>query len=66
VAQDQVNELIRITLRFPLFPAVKQILAWSGIDCGACLPPRAPLVGEQQAALRQQLAGSGFQSLVGD
>jgi N-acetylneuraminate lyase len=66
VAQDQANELIRITLRFPLFPAVKQILAWSGIDCGACLPPRAPLDGEQQAALRQQLAGSGFHSLSGD
>ncbi len=66
VAQEQVNELIRITLHFPLFPAVKQILAWSGIDCGVCLPPRAPLDDEQKKALRQQLADAGFQSLVGD
>ena len=42
-AQARVNTLIRITLDFPLFPAVKQMLAWSGLDCGPCLPPRARL-----------------------
>ena len=42
-AQQRVNALIRITLQFPLFPAVKQMLAWSGLDCGACLPPRGRL-----------------------
>ena len=65
VAQQRVNELIRIVLRFPLFPAVKQILAWSGIDCGTCLPPRGPLDERQQSALRQQLRDTGFEKLAG-
>jgi N-acetylneuraminate lyase len=62
VAQARVNELIRITLQFPLFPAVKQMLAWSGIDCGQCLPPRAPLDEEQRTTLRTQLVDAGFGS----
>ena len=63
-AQRRVNELIRITLCFPLFPAVKQMLAWSGLDCGACLPPRAPLDSDQQDRLRQALTAAGFSHLV--
>jgi hypothetical protein len=55
---------IRITLQFPLFPAVKQILTWSGLDCGACLPPRARLSAEQQALLRQNLVDAGFGDLI--
>ena len=60
VVQGEINRLISVVLRFPLFPAVKQILAWSGIDCGACLPPRRPLSEAEQKALRQALAESGF------
>jgi N-acetylneuraminate lyase len=63
-AQRRVNELIRITLDFPLFPAVKQMLAWSGLDCGACLPPRAPLDANQQHRLREALTTAGFSHLV--
>jgi N-acetylneuraminate lyase len=63
--QQRVNALIRITLRFPIFPAVKQMLAWSGLDCGACLPPRARLNGEQQRMLRESLVEAGFGELVG-
>jgi N-acetylneuraminate lyase len=59
-AQGRVNALIRITLGYPLFPAVKQILAWSGLDCGTCLPPRAPLTIEQQRSLRKSLVEAGF------
>lgn len=65
-AQKEVNELIRITLRFPLFPAVKQILAWSGLDCGVCLPPRAPLDDTQRTALHRQLVDGGFGRLVSE
>ena len=43
--QDSVNALITAVLRFPLFPAIKQILTWSGIPCGNCLVPRSGLVG---------------------
>jgi N-acetylneuraminate lyase len=63
LAQERVNVLIRITLQFPLFPAVKQILAWSGLDCGTCLPPRGPLTLEQQRSLQERLAEAGFVEL---
>jgi N-acetylneuraminate lyase len=63
VAQQRANALIRITLGYPLLPAVKQILAWSGLDCGTCLPPRAPLTLEQQRRLQESLAQAGFVEL---
>lgn len=58
--QRQINRLIAVVLRFPLFPALKQILAWSGIDCGACLSPRRPLSEEERRALERGLAEAGF------
>lgn len=61
--QREINRLIAAVLRFPLFPAVKQILAWSGIDCGACLPPRRPLAEAERNALRQALAESGSRAV---
>ena len=64
-AQQRVNAVIRIALGFPLFPAVKQMLAWSGLDCGACLPPRARLDAEQQDRLRGALEAEGFDRLAG-
>ena len=63
-AQGRVNTLIRLTLDFPLFPAVKQMLAWSGLDCGPCLPPRARLDSRQQEQLRDALTAAGFGHLV--
>lgn len=62
--QREVNALISVTLRFPVFPAIKQILAWSGMDCGTCLPPRKPLTDEQRTALRTGLVSAGFESLI--
>jgi hypothetical protein len=59
-----VNSLIRIVLQFPLFPAIKQILAWSGLDCGVCLPPRAPLDVDQLTRLRAALDAGGFGDLI--
>ncbi len=58
--QQRVNTLIRLTLHFPVFPAVKQMLAWSGLDCGSCLPPRPRLDAEQQRLLRGALKDAGF------
>ncbi|MFL5620851.1 MAG: dihydrodipicolinate synthase family protein [Gemmatimonadaceae bacterium] len=63
--QQRVNALIALTLPFPLFPAVKQMLAWSGLDCGECLPPRAPLSEEQQRTLRRSLVEASFDTLAG-
>jgi N-acetylneuraminate lyase len=65
IAQHRVNALIRSVVRFPLFPAVKQILAWSGLDCGTCLPPRGPLTVEQQRGLRESLVEAEFPELGG-
>jgi N-acetylneuraminate lyase len=53
--QDRINRLIEITLRFPLFPAVKQMLTWMGIDCGPCIRPRASLTPAQCGQLRETL-----------
>jgi N-acetylneuraminate lyase len=55
--QRKINALIRLTQQFPLFPSVKAMLAWSGIDCGACLPPRGPLTPDEEQRLRAGLAG---------
>jgi N-acetylneuraminate lyase len=63
-AQQRVNTLIRLTLRFPLFPAVKQILEWSGLDCGPCLPPRSLLTDTERDALRESLVANGFDGLI--
>lgn len=58
--QDRANALITIVLGFPLFPALKQILTWRGLDLGHCVPPRRPLTAEQQSSLRNQLRLAGF------
>jgi N-acetylneuraminate lyase len=54
--QEQINELIRTVLRFPVFPAIRAILKWSGLDCGACLQPRRPLTETEEAELRRSIA----------
>jgi N-acetylneuraminate lyase len=65
--QQQINELVEIVLRYPQFPAIKKILAWSGLNCGECLPPDPRLSAGQEANLRRDLCGSslGTQSFAG-
>jgi N-acetylneuraminate lyase len=63
--QENINALIAFTLRFPLFPAIKQILEWSGLPCGACLAPRPRLTSQQQTDLRAGLTEIGFGRLLG-
>jgi N-acetylneuraminate lyase len=58
--QDAVNELIEITLRFPMLPAIKTMLGWSGIPCGPCFAPRRRLAPDEQASLAAMLAASSF------
>jgi N-acetylneuraminate lyase len=59
-AQDRINHIIRITLRYPLFPAVKQILLWSGIDCGPCIRPRGTITAALAEQLRHELEAAGM------
>lgn len=61
-AQDRVNELIAIVLDYPLYPAIKQILAWQGIDCGPSAPPRNGLTAAECSRLEVELSRAGFLS----
>jgi N-acetylneuraminate lyase len=63
-AQDQVNELIRITLQFPMLSAVKIMLRWQGFDCGPCLAPRENLTREQELQLRGMIESSSLSLLL--
>jgi len=53
--QDQINAVIRVLLDYPLLPAIKQVLTWSGIPCGDAVAPRARLTSEQADSLRERL-----------
>lgn len=54
--QELINEFITITLRYSLFPALKTILGWTGIDCGPCLAPRRERLTEtEETNLREAL-----------
>jgi N-acetylneuraminate lyase len=63
-AQDQVNELIRITLRFPMLSAVKVMLKWQGFDCGSCLAPRENLSKASQLQLRNLIEKSSVSPML--
>lgn len=52
VIQDRINDLIRVLLDFPFMPALKKVMSWEGIECGAALRPRLPLTVDQEASLR--------------
>jgi N-acetylneuraminate lyase len=58
--QRQINELIAITLRFPMFGAIKAMLGWAGIECGTVLPPRRNLTDTETRELGKLLAQSSF------
>ena len=62
-AQIQINELIRITLRFPALGALKTMLKWRGFDCGYCLAPHEKLTESEQLRLRELLQNSSFREL---
>jgi N-acetylneuraminate lyase len=50
--QDRINDLIRVVLRFPMLAAIKQLLTWSGIECGLPVEPRRALRADEASALR--------------
>ncbi|MEN6535883.1 MAG: dihydrodipicolinate synthase family protein [Bryobacteraceae bacterium] len=53
--QDRINDLIRLTVQFPVTAAVKRMLDWSGIRCGAPLAPHRRLTEQEDNSLRQCL-----------
>lgn len=56
--QREINERIRVLLRFPLVPAIKQILTWRGIDCGQAIAPRRPLTQDETRNLWEAVNAS--------
>jgi N-acetylneuraminate lyase len=56
-AQDRINDLIRAVLRFPMLAAIKQMLTWSGIECGEPAGPRRGLTKQETADLRVAVDG---------
>lgn len=59
--QDRINDLIRAVLAFPLLPALKRLLTWSGIECGYAVPPRRALTPAEETALREAVVAAGFE-----
>lgn len=62
--QQEVNVVIRTTIQYPVFPAVKAILSWMELDCGACLSPRRALTPRQAGELRARLTDSCLESAL--
>lgn len=58
--QDRLNELISILLQFPIVPAIKTMLTWSGIKCGPCFDRPQVLTSSQRSQLRRLLRQSSF------
>jgi N-acetylneuraminate lyase len=58
--QDRINDLIRVVLQFPMLPAVKTLLTWSGIECGPAVAPRRPLTADEERQLRAAVTTIGF------
>jgi N-acetylneuraminate lyase len=57
--QEQINVVLRVTLDYPCFPAIKEILRWQGFDCGECIRPRGSLTVQQAGELRRRLDECG-------
>lgn len=53
--QDRINDLIRVLLAYPLIPAIKCVLSWSGIPCGEAVKPRRALTPTERTQLRASL-----------
>lgn len=53
--QDKINAFIQVLLAYPIHPVIKQILLWTGIDCGSCILPRRELTTVEQEDLRSKV-----------
>lgn len=53
--QDKINQFIQVLLTYPIHAAIKQILLWTGIDCGSCILPRRELTLAEQDDLRARV-----------
>ncbi|MFN0109808.1 MAG: dihydrodipicolinate synthase family protein [Blastocatellia bacterium] len=61
--QREINELVSIVVQYPVIPATKVLLRWTGIECGDCLLPRRRLSASEELQLRAQISQSRFNEL---
>ena len=54
--QKRLNPILRQIFQFPLVPAVRAALAYSGLDCGECIAPRRKLTEAEIPALHSVLS----------
>ena len=53
-------EMIRVLMRFPFHPAMKELLGMLGTPCGPCRPPLPRLADREVESLRRDLDAIGF------
>jgi len=53
--QSEINELIQVLLLYPVNTVIKQVLQWTGLDCGPCILPRRKLNAAEQKNLRERM-----------
>ena len=58
--QQRINEIANALLVVNIFGAVKQTLAWMGLDCGVPRGPLRPLTEEETTKLHTSLDGVSF------
>ncbi len=58
--QARAVEMIDAIAKHPFHPAMKQILAWQGINCGAARLPMPPLTPTDVKVLREQVDDVAF------
>ena len=60
-AQFRVDRLIHVLIKYGVVPAIKEILAMEGFDCGACVYPTKRLTREEREALAKDLKDLEFE-----
>ena len=58
--QNYVVRVISVLVKYPVIPAAKEIMRFSGYDCGDCRRPLEPLSAVQKTSLREELTQLGF------
>jgi N-acetylneuraminate lyase len=59
-AQLRAVRMIHVLLRYPLHPAIKQVLGWLGHPCGPCRLPLRRMRDDEVESLRRDLDAIGY------
>ena len=62
-AQVLVDHMVDVLIKYGVVPAIKEILAMMGHDCGYCVYPTKRLSDEERKALRKDLDAMKFEEV---